>query len=268
MKFKQTLINVIKSFSMIGIDVYKVVKSVRGVPDYISDLKEFKKKFKEQRDFDSFHYYPCLWDRHANSGVAEGHYFHQDLYVAQKIHSNSPEMHVDVGSRIDGFVAHVAAFRKVYVIDIRELKRNVENIEFLRANLLEEPPVNLVNCTDSLSCLHALEHFGLGRYGDPMDLDGHEKGFENLLKILKPNGIFYLSVPIGQQRIEFNAHRVFSVGYLLRLFESHNCRLEYFSYVDDKGDFHREIDWDLGEVDRNFGCNYGCGIFVLRKSRE
>jgi hypothetical protein len=29
---------------------------------------------------------------------------------------------------------------------------------------------------DSLSCLHALEHFGLGRYGDPIDPRGHEKG--------------------------------------------------------------------------------------------
>lgn len=35
------------------------------------------------------------------------------------IFDSSPQRHLDVGSRIDGFVAHVASFREIEVIDIR-----------------------------------------------------------------------------------------------------------------------------------------------------
>ena len=80
---------------------------------------------------------------------------------------------------------------------------------------MSEIPPGLAESTDSLSCLHALEHFGLGRYGDPVDYDGYLKGFDNLYRILKPGGRLYFSVPMGPQRIEFDAHRVFSMAYLL-----------------------------------------------------
>ena len=40
----------------------------------------------------------------------------------------------------------------------------------------------LYEVCDSISCLHALEHFGLGRYNDPLDPNGHLKGFNNISK--------------------------------------------------------------------------------------
>ena len=54
--------------------------------------------------------YPIINEFNDNSGTAKGHYFHQDLLVAQYIFKNKPKKHVDVGSRVDGFVAHVASF--------------------------------------------------------------------------------------------------------------------------------------------------------------
>ena len=69
---------------------------------------------------------------------------------------------------------------------------------------------------DSISSLHALEHFGLGRYGDKIDPYGYMKGITNITKVLKSKGIFYFSVPMGKQRIEFNAHRIFNLRYLLK----------------------------------------------------
>src|SRR5690606_33088456 len=62
---------------------------------------------------------------------------------------------------------------------------------------------------DSLSCLHALEHFGLGRYGDPLDAKGAELGIANMSRMLQPGGVLYLSTPIGRSRVEFNANWVF-----------------------------------------------------------
>ena len=50
-----------------------------------------------------------------SAGESQGHYFHQDLLVANQIFLNSPERHIDIGSRIDGFVARVAAFREIEI---------------------------------------------------------------------------------------------------------------------------------------------------------
>ena len=66
-------------------------------------------------------------------------------------------MHVDVGSRVDGFVAHVAAFRPIQVVDIRRLSNTVPNVTFLQADFMSTLPDSLVACCDSLSCLHALD---------------------------------------------------------------------------------------------------------------
>ena len=99
---------------------------------------------------------------------------------------------------------------------------------------------------------------------DPLDYYGHLKAIKNIHKILKIGGKFYFSVPIGKQRIEFNAHRVFSISYLLELFED-KFELNSFSYVDDKGDFFENAEIIQTEIDRNYGCSYGCGIFELTK---
>ena len=44
--------------------------------------------------------------------------------------------------------------------------------------------------------------------------DEYKKAIENIHTILQNKGRFYFSVPIGPQRIEYNAHRVFSLTYL------------------------------------------------------
>ena len=142
------------------------------------------------------------------SGTANGHYFHQDLLVAQFIFARNPQVHVDIGSRIDGFVSHVASFRKIFIYDIRPLKvMNHPNIEYARADLMQGTDQNVA---DSISCLHSIEHFGLGRYGDPINPQGHIIAFTNLIYMLKEKGILYLSFPIGSSdQVIFNAHRIF-----------------------------------------------------------
>ena len=86
--------------------------------------------------------------------------------------------------------------------------------------------------------------------------------------MLKPGGKFYFSVPIGRQRVEFNAHRVFSVKHLLELFKD-RYEIEHFSYVDDDGDLHENAELTEAGIADNFGCSYsgacGCGIFEMRK---
>ena len=241
----------------------KIVKSLRGLSFYLRDLKELKK----QKGTDSTFYFgkrrPILDERFDVSGIMSGHYFHQDLLVARKIFNANPQRHIDIGSRTDGFVAHVAAFREIEVFDIREQHSKVKNIVFKKADLTQLPP-ELINYTDSISSLHAIEHFGLGRYGDTIDYFGYLKAIQNITKILQVGGKFYFSVPIGEQRIEFNAHRVFAVQYLLDLFKD-TFILNSFSYVDSKGDLFENVELTPSGIASNFDCHYGCGIFELTK---
>jgi SAM-dependent methyltransferase len=183
--------------------------------------------------------------------------------VAKRIYQNQPVRHVDIGSRTDGFVAHVAVFREIEIIDIRSVVSKVPNIKFIQADFMDPSP-NLIDYTDSVSSLHAIEHFGLGRYNDPVDAYGHLKGLDNIYRVLKKGGKFYFSVPIGRQRIEFNGQRVFDVGYLMSQFAG-KYRIDAFSFVDDRGDLHENVQLEPDDIAHNFGCHYGCGIFEMTK---
>ena len=118
--------------------------------------------------------------------------------------------------------------------------------------------------TDSLSCLHALEHVGLGRYGDQLDVNGWLKAWSNLVRMVQPGGRLYLSTPIGPQRVEFNAHRVFAVRTLVDLLDE-SCDIESFAYIDDDGNMHTDVDISDAAAANSFGTTYGCGIFVMSK---
>lgn len=208
------------------------------------------------------HRFPILTDYEDQAGTASGHYFHQDLLVARFIHQANPMRHIDIGSRIDGFVAHVAAFRRIEVLDVRDLKNTEhENIQFIKANLMDARSATECS-TDSISCLHALEHFGLGRYGDPIDPTGHLKGFRNIVRMLKPGGMLYLSFPIGESNeVHFNAHRVFHPMEVLSWIEPEGLlNLVRFDYVDDVGALQKNA--NVKEVP---ALKYGCGIYSFRK---
>ena len=252
-------------FTWFGFDPYKFYRSMKGVVPYFRDRRELKKQMRlGSNEFPIASTHMCLDDRYLGNGMAQGHYFHQDLLVARRVFQNNPAEHVDVGSSVGSFVAHVAVFRPIKVFDIRPQTNRVRNIEFVQADMMRPVREELHGCCDSLSCLHALEHFGLGRYGDPVDINGHLRGLENLFNVLKPGGKFYLSVPIGKQRIEFNAHRVFNVGTLLEWFNG-KYNVDCFSYVDDQGQLHENAGLQPSRVAENFGCVYGCGIFELTK---
>lgn len=208
---------------------------------------------------------PCFSDRYEPSGNTRGHYFYQDLWVARRIFERNPVRHVDIGSRVDGFVAHVAAFREIEVFDIRPLALAIPSLIFRQMDLMNTPG-EFKECCDSLSCLHALEHFGLGRYGDPVDLNGHVKGFQSISALLKPGGVFYFSVPIGPERIDFNANRVFALKTILDL-ATPDFDLDGFAYVDDAGDLHENVALDSVNTLSNCGCQYGCGIFEFRRKQ-
>ena len=114
----------------------KLRKLLRYYPKYLAQKIKFKKLGGEIT-----HNYMILDDYVASAGIASGHYFHQDLLVASFIKKNNPKKHIDIGSRIDGFVAHVASFREIDVIDIRNLESSEhENINFIQSDISIDIP--------------------------------------------------------------------------------------------------------------------------------
>ena len=226
-----------------GVKPRQAAKGVTGLPKFLKELREVRRLVRIEgmgKDFPLGSLYPVIGEDSQESGTASGHYFHQDLYVAQKIFAARPRHHTDVGSRVDGFVAHVAAFRQVEVLDLRALDVKVPNIEFVQSDVMDTHSLPESH-TDSLSCLHALEHFGLGRYGDRLDLDGWRKGLISLNRLLESGGTLYLSVPTSRhQRIEFNAHRVFSIPFLREEL------LQYFDLADFAGGEDEAVDVGRG----------------------
>lgn len=248
-----------------GIDPLRFWYGLRGLPRFAVDYVRFRHKLGPARTkWPIALSAPCLGDRWLGSGETRGHYFIQDLFVARKIFQRQPFKHVDVGSRVDGFVAHVASFREITVFDIRPPQRSVANIRFIQQDITDLP-ADMRAVADSVSCLHALEHFGLGRYGDRIATRGHEVGLRNIVQLVAPGGILYLSVPVGQQRIEFNGHRIFSFETVLELARAEGLELVALSYIDDSGELHENVCTTPEMRKISAELDYGCGIFELRR---
>lgn len=247
-----------------GVDPLKIARTIVGMPLAYLELRRFHKMSRRVGITTPIRFLPNLHDKGKEAGQARGIYFHQDLYIARKIFENQPLRHIDVGSRIDGLIAHIATFRKVEVIDVRPVNSKVKNISFIQADMSAVLNSELENICDSLSSTFAIGHFGLGRYGDRLDPQGHVKGLENLQKMVRVGGFLYLSVPIGPHKVEFNSHRIFSMNWLLGVFQTH-YELAEFSYVDDFGELHEDVTLDPEMIQSNCGCKYGAGIFILQK---
>ncbi len=245
-----------------GVQPRRLIAALRGWRRYSRDREAFSLADKPGA-FPWGNELPILteWDEASGS---LGAYFYQDQLVARWIYEASPVRHVDIGSRLDGFIGSLSVFREVEVIDIRPQPLAVRNVRFQQLDLMDELPDAWISCTDSLSCLHTIEHFGLGRYGDPIDPEGHLKGIEQLKRMVEPGGIFYLSTQIGPQRVEFNAHRVFSPDTLIGWFGD-GWQVERYAVVDEQNLVREGTDL---KVLTEFRGNLGVGMIAARKSRQ
>ncbi len=243
-----------------GLDPLRMLRSLPSLLRFGRDLRRFRADYTGRVEL-----VPCLHDWHEESGTTSAEYFWQDLIVARMIYAAAPERHVDVGSRVDGFVAHVASFREIEVIDVRPNTAVVPGVRFLQADMMSGAGCPDEYC-DSLSCLHALEHFGLGRYGDPIDPSGHLRGIGAMARMLRRGGKLYLSVPIGVPRVEFNANRVFDPREIVAAAAASRLRLEQMQVI------RGGVISDLGlPVEAQFAelasQRYALGVFVLSKGQ-
>lgn len=185
----------------------------------------------------------------------DSHYFYQAVWAFEKILKNKPLKHVDIGSQAD-LIGFLTTVTKVKFVDIRPLAAELSNLESIKGNILNLPFKD--NSVSSLSCLHVAEHIGLGRYGDWLDPLGTNKACAELARVLAANGHLYFSVPVGKERVQFNAHRIHRPQTILNYFN--NLKLLEFSAVDDRGKLH--INAKANDFNDS---KYSCGLFHFTK---
>jgi Caenorhabditis protein of unknown function, DUF268 len=267
LRFKRSLGRLSLALKPWGLEPVRAARRLRAMPVLLRERADYRRGLLGSSTGLAFPMRGSrlIWeDRRAQAGEASGHYFHQDLLVARDVFLRRPRRHVDVGSSIYGFVSHVAAFREIDVIDVRPVTTPVAGIRFFRQDVMNLE-ADFIECCDSLSCLHALEHFGLGRYGEPLDVDGWKRGLENLARMLEPGGVLYLSVPTSaSQRVEFNAHRVFSIPYLRTVIEQ-DFDILRLAFVTDAGELIEDVCPRGSDANQSFGADYGCSIWFLEK---
>lgn len=236
-----------------------VFDSLVGLPRFLKDRRLFLKNAKGSEW--PLVVYPILHEWKSESANL-GEYFWQDLYVAKQIINENPQRHIDVGSRVDGFIAHLACVRDVEVFDIRPLTAKIENVTFTKWDITN-PRQDLSGVADCVTCLHTLEHIGLGRYGDSIDPNGWKKGLSSLVTLMKPGGGLWLSVPIGSQRVEFNAHRVFAPQTIVDEANRVGLSLNEFHFLEG-GVLSPSVNIQA-DMERLATVGYALGIFRFKK---
>lgn len=231
---------------------------------FVDSDAEVYSKMNKRPNFaiDKSYMWECTNDKFDNAGTV-GNYFWQDLWAAKLIIKSKVKQHFDIASRLDGFIAHLlAAEINVSMINVRKFPTEIENLETIvdDATTLHQIPDESI---ESMSALCSLEHFGLGRYGDPIDPEACFTCFDNIQKKLRKGGKLYISVPIGKERVEFNALRVFYPETIVKCFNT--LKLEEFSCAAN-GSLEKNVDLHKYDKDPNNG-NFRYGLFYFVKSQ-
>lgn len=201
--------------------------------------------------------YPCLDDRVPQTEF-DRHYIYHPAWAARVLAKYSPRKHVDISSTLH-FSTIVSAFVEVEFFDFRPALMRLSNFTSSEADLTQLSFAS--DSIQSLSCMHVIEHIGLGRYGDPFDIDGDKKAARELCRVLAPDGRLIVAFPVGRPRIQYNAHRIYSHEQVLELFSG--LRLLECALIPDGRAEDGLIQDPSSEL--IMAQSYGCGCYVFSK---
>lgn len=204
---------------------------VRGL-FILKDYRAFKKQSKTAHRGFSLSYndlWPCLNDKTPETDF-ERHYIYHLAWAARCVKDIAPVRHVDIGSRLF-FPAILSAFIPTDFYDYRPADIALPNLGSYKGDLTHLPFKD--NELSSVSCLHTLEHIGLGRYGDPIDPNGDRTAMKELARVVAPGGSLLIALPMGKDmRIQFNAHRIYTYDMLVSYFP--DFTVQNFAYISDE----------------------------------
>lgn len=239
-----------------------IKKAIRYVltPFIFGDFRKFKSKdLKPRFKLSLGDSYPELKDKTVKTSF-DRHYVYHTAWAARVVKEINPAFHTDISSSLY-FCGILSAFIPVQFYDYRPADLHLSNLSTHKGNLHHLPFAD--SSVASLSCLHTIEHIGLGRYGDPIDPDGDLKAAAELKRVLARGGSLLIVVPVGKPRIEFNAHRIYSYEQIISCFAGDGIELKEFSFIpetDAGGGLVRNADPKLVSGER-----YACGCFWFVK---
>jgi len=231
------------------------IASIALLPKFFGEMKRYRSMAKGEsvawQDM-----YPCLSDRVTRTPL-DPHYFYQGGWLARRLAVTKPQLHVDIGSSVT-MLSVLSAGLPIIFLDYRPLTLPLPGLHCVGGTATRLPfPDDRI---PSLSSLHVIEHIGLGRYGDLLDPQGSRRAAGELARVLRPGGHLFLSVPVGRERVCFNAHRVHAPCTIQSFVPG--LRLESFSLIDDAGRFRDQVPVEAAD-----DLEYGCGLFEFVKAR-
>ena len=240
----------------VGKDIFiRFPKKIARFFSYLAELSRFRNKNDKRFSVKTRDIYPCLKDKITKTPF-DHHYTYHPAWAARILAKTKPEYHVDISS-ILSFSTIVSAFVPIKFYDYRPADLKLNNLESGFADLKKLSFAD--NSIPSLSCMHTIEHIGLGRYGDEIDPQGDLKSINELKRVLKSGGDLLFVTPVGKSRIEFNAHRIYSYEQVIDFFSP--LSLKEFALIPDSGGIILNADPALVKEQ-----NYGCGCFWFKKS--
>jgi SAM-dependent methyltransferase len=148
-------------------------------------------------------------------------------FASAKIEQHKPAHIFDIGS-YRHFILGLLAHAQITTLDVRDRKpvHPNERVVTSDAKALSLPSSSF----DMIVSLCALEHFGLGRYGDDFDLDADRLAMKEMIRVLKPGGrlVFSTTVTGGPPQIVFNAHRIYDRDMIHAMCAGLECEEEKF----------------------------------------
>lgn len=205
--------------------------------------------------------FSCLGENLSNTSF-DSHYVYHPAWAARILANSKSRIHVDISSTLH-FCTLMSAFLTVKFYDYRPANLYLSGLTSEAVDLLALPFQDA--SIDSLSCMHVVEHIGLGRYGDILDPVGDLKAISELKRVVASGGSLLFVVPIGgEPKICFNAHRIYTYEQISGYFSG--FELKEFSLVPDDATgcgIVINATKDLADAQ-----NYGCGCFWFVRSPE
>ena len=225
------------------------------IPKFIKDFISYRKCGNTRFAVNLKDIYPCLLDRTLQTNF-DKHYVYHTAWASRILRQINPNKHFDISSFLY-FSTLMSAFIPVDFYDYRPVNINLSNLNCGHADIHKLPFQD--NSINSLSCMHVVEHIGLGRYGEPIDPLGDIKAIKELKRVLAKDGNLLFVVPVGKPKIFFNAHRVYSYEMIINLFSDFSIR--EFSLISGYNNciIKNATDDQVCKED------YGCGCFWFTK---
>lgn len=237
--------------------LFKLIYIVR-FPFVLPDYLLFRKKDKKKRFAIPIQSaIPVLFENTPFTRF-DTHYVYHTAWAARKVKEIGAHEHLDISSSLY-FSSIVSAFIPVRFYDYRPANLNLSNLSSFSADLTQLHFES--DSIDSLSCMHTVEHVGLGRYGDPIDPEGDTKAISELIRVTKKGGSLLFVVPIGKPKIQFNAHRIYSYQMVFDMFKT--CTLKEFSLIPDNA-IEKGMIYNATK-EQSDKQEYGCGCFWFIK---